>query len=135
LHVAVPELTLPETLRIDVRLDETPPSGDRPLDRLRDVGPALAQCLHPLKEETGAHREVTFVFSFRRDGRLIAPPRLSYSDPPAQSNQQHPFAAAAQEAIVDCAPLPFTARFASAIAGRPFAVRIIDQGNNRKALP
>jgi hypothetical protein len=135
LRVAIPELTLPETLRVNVWLDETPPAGDRPVDRLRDIGPALAQCLRPLKPEPGAHREVTFIFSFRRDGRLIAPPRLSYSNPPPQSDKQRPFAEAAQEAIADCAPLPFTPRFASAIAGRPFAVRIIDPGNNRKALP
>ena len=132
LRPADPSISLPQILRVDVRLGDQEPPGHTPLERLTDVGPALAQCLQnssqtPLSEQ-GQHREVTFLFSFRRDGRLIAPPRLTYSEPPAQSDRQRPFADAARAAIVGCAPFPFTARFASAIAGRPFAVRIIDQG-------
>jgi hypothetical protein len=132
LRPTYPSISLPETLRVEVRLGDQEPPAHRPLERLTDVGPALAQCLQnpsptPLSEQ-GEHREVTFLFSFRRDGSLIAPPRLTYSVPSAQSDSQRPFADAARAAIVGCAPLSFTARFASAIAGRPFAVRIIDQG-------
>jgi hypothetical protein len=133
LRPVYPSISLPETLRVDVRLDEQePPPAHTPLERLTDIGPALAQCLQnpsqtPLSEQ-GQHREVTFLFSFRRNGSLMAPPRLTYSEPSAQSDRQQPFADAARAAIVGCAPLSFTASFASAIAGRPFAVRIIDQG-------
>jgi hypothetical protein len=133
-----PTISLPETLRVDVRLgvDEAP--THTPLERLTDVGPALAQCLQnpnrPQLSQQNQHREVTFLFSFRRDGTLIAPPRLTHSEPPAQADHQRPFADAARAAILACAPFPFTARFASAIAGRPFAVRIIDQGKSIERL-
>jgi hypothetical protein len=132
LRPSYPTLSLPETLRVDVRLRAEDAPGHIPLERLTDVGPALAQCLQnpgqPQLSEQNQHREVTFLFSFRRDGTLISPPRLTHSEPPAQADQPRPFADAARAAIVACAPFPFTARFASAIAGRPFAVRIIDQG-------
>jgi hypothetical protein len=127
-----PAVSLPETLRVDIRLGAEEAPVHTPLERLTDVGPALAQCLQnpnqPALSQPNQHRQVTFLFSFRRDGTLIAPPRLTYSEPPAQADHQRPFADAARAAIVACAPLPFTPRFASAIAGRPFAVRIIDQG-------
>jgi hypothetical protein len=136
LRQAFPDITLPETLQVNVMLGAPEAAVRRPLERLHDVGPAFAQCLQspslPRLSQPGRHREVTFLFSFRRDGSLIAPPRLTYSDPPAQAGNEPPFADAARAAIMGCVPLPFTPRFASAIAGRPFAVRIIDQGNPPK---
>jgi hypothetical protein len=133
-----PTITLPETLRVDVVLGLNARRNHQPLARLVDIGPALAECLQkpaqPELSDQGPRREVTFVFSFRRDGSLIAPPRLTYSNPPEQTTNQRPFADAARAAIIGCAPFPFTPGFAAAIAGRPFAVRIIGRGDaNRKA--
>jgi len=136
LRPADPPISLPETLRVDIWLGEPGTAGHTPMERLTDIGPALAQCLQNNSQapasEQGQHREVTFLFSFRRDGSLIAPPRLTHSDPSARSDRQRPFTDAARAAIVGCAPFPFTSRFASAIAGRPFAVRIIDQGRSNE---
>ena len=70
--------------------------------------------------------EYTIRFGFKRNGEILAPPRVTYSshDAPAEVRDVHRDAVNA--ALARCTPLHFTDGMAGAVAGRPIANRFVD---------
>ena len=123
-----PPLTLPETLRGEVRRpNRAAPSG--PLDALRDIYPAIGACWTPPPGLTKLDRiEITARFNLRRDGSVIGAPRVTYATMGAETRARQFLTEATFEAIRRCTPLRLTKGFGAAIAGRPIAIRFIYQG-------
>jgi len=100
---------------------------DHALDSLGDLFAALRSCwAAPDPGVARAGMEMSVRFSVRRDGTLIAPPRLTYATPAASPKTRDVYRHAIDDALARCAPLALTNGLAGAIAGRPLMVRFVD---------
>jgi hypothetical protein len=71
--------------------------------------------------------EYTIRFAFRRDGEMIAPPRMTYASHDAPAEVRDKYRDAIDAALKRCTPLHFTDAMAGAVAGRPIAIRFVDE--------
>jgi hypothetical protein len=109
-------------------ISENNGAEDRKLDTIRDMFAALRTCWEPpLKDEARHGMEYTIRFAFRRDGEMIAPPRMTYASHDAPSEIRDRYRDAIDAALKRCTPLPFTDAMGSAVAGRPIALRFVDE--------
>jgi hypothetical protein len=92
------------------------------IERIRDVFPAIRACWSPAGQGDG---QLTVRLAFRRDGTIMGAPRVTYSKL-AEPEARRSFGERVFAAIDRCAPLPFSASFGAAVAGRPFTFRFID---------
>jgi hypothetical protein len=112
-------------------------SPDKPLIDRRDEGrlinsikqmfDALGACwVPPPKGKARPGMEYTVVFAFKRDGELIAPPRVTYSTHDVPVEVRDSYRDSVNAALKRCTPMHFTESMAGAIAGKPIALRFID---------
>ena len=97
------------------------------IDTIRALFAALRACWVPPPADQARHgMQYTVRFALKRDGALIAPPRRTYSSHDAPGAVREVYATAADAAIERCTPLHFGEGMGEAIAGRPIAVRFVD---------
>jgi hypothetical protein len=115
----MPLPSLPTTIIGTVRASDR--VGEGAVGRIRDIYPALRACWEP----PGGGGETTVRFAFRRDGRILGESRVTWAAPGPERERER-----LRRSIVDalraCAPLAFSPSFGQAIAGRPVAIRFID---------
>jgi len=100
---------------------------DQALDSIREMFAALRGCwVPPPKDEARRGMEYTIRFSFKRDGEMIAPPRITYASHDAPTEVRDVYRDAIEAALKRCTPLHFSAAMGGAVAGRPIAVRFVD---------
>ena len=128
----------PETLTIDVLFDATDRmskgdpiasvQGVQPeLDTLRAMFDALRTCwIPPARDEARAGMQMSVRFAFRRSGEIIATPRVTYVSPSAPPEARETYLHAINAALERCTPLPFSQGLGGAVAGRPIAIRFVD---------
>jgi hypothetical protein len=88
---------------------------------------ALRGCwVPPPKDEARHGMEYTIGFAFKRDGELIAPPRMTYSSPDVPADVPGIYRDAINAALERCTPLHFSEDMGGAIAGHPVAIRFVD---------
>ena len=109
--------------------DETDQTGhERPLNSIREMYAALRACWTPPPKDEARHgMEYTIRFAFRRDGEITAPPRRTYSSHEAPDEVRDTYRDAIGEALKRCTPLHFSKGMAGAVAGRPIAIRFVDE--------
>jgi hypothetical protein len=113
----------PERASTRDRVDE----ADRKLATLRDMFDALRACwVPPPKEEARAGMQMSVRFAFKRSGEIIATPRVTYTSPDAPPQAREIYHDAITAALARCTPLPFSAGLGGAVAGRPIAIRFVD---------
>jgi len=101
---------------------------DHPLDSIRDMFAALRGCwVPPPKDEARHGMEYTIRLAFKRDGEIVAPPRVTYASHDAPSDVRDTYRDAVNAALERCTPLHFTDGMGGAVAGRPIAIRFVDQ--------
>ncbi len=111
---------------------------DHALDTIRDMFAALRECwVPPPKDEARHGMEYTIRFAFKRDGEVIAPPRMTYVSHDAPAELRMVYRDAIDAALKRCTPLHFSDGMGGAVAGRPIAIRFvddrtIDHTNNRQ---
>ena len=127
----VPEVQYPigQDLRLTIESDRVSQyrMPDHDLNTIGDLFASLRACWQPpdlAAASEGAQMSVRF--SFNRTGSLIAPPRLTYvtKDTPADIRQV--YRDSIDAGLSRCAPLHFTKGLAGAIAGRPIAIRYVE---------
>jgi hypothetical protein len=69
-------------------------------------------------------------FAFKRSGEIIATPRVTYVSPGASPETRETYLHAINAALERCTPLPFTEGLGGAVAGRPIAIRFVDDRDN-----
>jgi hypothetical protein len=124
-----PDFWLSQDLRltIDSRLADTYEMPDHDLDTIRDLFQALRACWRPPGEDVGrAGMQMSVRFSFKRNGDVIAPPRVTYTTPGVSPETRQTYRSAIDAAMQRCAPLALTKGLGGAIAGRPIAIRYVD---------
>ena len=100
---------------------------ERPLDSIREMFAALRACwVPPPKDEARHGMEYTIRFAFRRDGEIVAPPRVTYASHDSPADVRDIYRDAVNAALKRCAPLHFSDGMGSAVAGRPIAIRFVD---------
>ena len=65
-------------------------------------------------------------FSFKRSGEIIAAPRLTYSMAGVSADIRATYLKAINASLDACMPLKFTGGLGGALAGRPIAIRYVD---------
>ncbi|MGD0332469.1 MAG: hypothetical protein ABSA90_04340 [Xanthobacteraceae bacterium] len=100
---------------------------DHALDTIRDMFAALRACwIPPPKDEARHGMEYTIRFAFKRDGEMIAPPRMTYASHDAPADVRNVYRDAVNAALARCTPLHFSEGMGDAVAGRPIAIRFVD---------
>jgi hypothetical protein len=114
--------------------DETDKTAhEKSLDSIREMYAALRACWTPPPKDEARHgMEYTIRFAFRRDGEITAPPRRTYSSHEASDEVRDTYRDAVGAALKRCAPLHFSKGMAGVVAGRPIAIRYVDE---RTQLP
>ena len=142
----IPEIYYPygENLQLTV---ETKPSEeeapryqkpDHDLDNIGDLFAALRSCWSPPPADSAKEgMQMTVRFSFKRSGDLIGPPRMTFATEGAPSEIRDTYLKAINDSITACVPLKFTGSLGGALAGRPIAIRYVDNRdiNEQKATP
>jgi hypothetical protein len=131
----IPEIDYPygENLQLTV---QTVPSDDekakyqRPdhdLDTIGDLFAELRSCWSPPPVEAAQQgMQMTVRFSFKRDGAIIAAPRLTFATVGASADIRDAYLKAINASLDACTPLKFTGSLGGALAGRPIAIRYVD---------
>jgi hypothetical protein len=76
--------------------------------------------------------EMSVRLSFKQNGEPVAAPRMTYSTHDAPDDARKTYRDSIDAALQGCAPLKLTAGLGGAIAGRPIAIRYIE---NRTLQP
>jgi hypothetical protein len=131
----IPEIYYPygENLQLTI---ETVPSRDdavkyqkpdHDLDTIGDLFAALRACWSPPPADS-AHEgmQMSVRFSFKRSGEMIGPPRLTYATVGVPADVRSTYLNAINASLASCVPLKFTGALGGALAGRPIAIRFVD---------
>jgi hypothetical protein len=113
---------------VSQKSDEEAAAGeDQTLDTIRDMFAALRECWVPPPRDEARHgMEYTIRFAFKRDGEMIAPPRMTYASHDAPQEVRTIYRDAIDAALKRCTPLHFSEDMGGAVAGRPIAIRFVD---------
>jgi hypothetical protein len=106
-----------------------PDRGQRPakqLNTIRDVFAAVHACWLPPVDQAYEGMEISVRLSFTRDGGVLGEPRFTYLTRGVTQQVRTAYERAVVAALARCTPLPFTPELGGALAGRPFAIRFID---------
>ncbi len=107
--------------------DGNPAQDEKGLDSIRAMFAALRACwMPPPKDEARHGMEYTVRFALKRDGELVAPPRVTYASHDAPAAVRDVYRDAVNAALARCTPLHFTGGMGEAVAGRPIAIRFVD---------
>jgi hypothetical protein len=94
---------------------------------IREMSAALRGCWVPPPKDAARHgMEYTIRFALKRDGEIIAPPRMTYSSHDAPSEVRDIYRDAIDAALKRCTPLHLSETMGDAVAGRPIAIRFVD---------
>ena len=106
---------------------DTDKAADKALDSIQAMFAALRACwVPPPKDEARHGMEYTVRFAFKRDGEIVAPPRVTYASHDAAAAVRDVYRDAVNAALARCTPLHFSNGMAGAVAGRPIAIRFVD---------
>ena len=131
----VTEIPFPFGETLQVTVESVPSEADRTkyqkpdhdLDTIGDLLAELRFCWSPPPAATARQgMQISIRFSLNRSGSLIGPPRLTYATPGAPTDTRTAYLDAANASLHACLPLKFTDGFAGALAGRPIAIRYVD---------
>jgi hypothetical protein len=131
----IPEIDYPYGQNLQLTIQSVPPQGDaakyqkpgHDLDSIGDLFAALRSCWSP--PEASSAREgmqMSVRFSFKRTGEIIGTPRLTFATAGIPADVRGTYLKAINASLAGCAPLKFTGNLGGAIAGRPIAIRYVD---------
>jgi hypothetical protein len=113
---------------------ETPTADEQPLDSISAMYAALRACwVPPPKDEARHGMQYTIRFAFKRDGDIVAPPRVTFASHDAPADVRDVYRDAVNAALKRCTPLHFSDGMGGAVAGRPIAIRFVDNRTIDKA--
>src|SRR6202035_1908268 len=114
--------------------NETANDPEHSLDSIREMFAALRACwVPPPKDEARHGMEYTIRFAFKRDGEIVAPPRVTYASHDAPADVRDFYRDAVNAALKRCTPLHFSDGMSGAVAGRPIAIRFVDNRSTGNA--
>jgi hypothetical protein len=142
----IPEIDYPYGENLQLTVETKPTEEDAPkyqkpdhdLDNIGDLFAALRSCWTPPQPDSAKEgMQMTVRFSFKRSGDLIGPPRMTFATAGVPSEVRETYFKAINDSIGACVPLKFTGNLGGALAGRPIAIRYVDNRDidRQKATP
>ena len=142
----IPEIDYPYGENLQLTVETKPTEEDAPkyqkpdhdLDNIGDLFAALRSCWTPPQPDSAKEgMQMTVRFSFKRSGDLIGPPRMTFATAGVPSEVRETYFKAINDSISACVPLKFTGNLGGALAGRPIAIRYVDNRDidKQKATP
>lgn len=131
----IPEIDYPYGENLQLTIETVPPQDqaakyqkpDHDLDTIGDLFAALRSCWSPPPADSAREgMQMSVRFSFRRSGEIIATPRLTYSTAGVSADTRATYLKAINASLDACMPLKFTGGLGGALAGRPIAIRYVD---------
>jgi hypothetical protein len=131
----IPEIDYPYGENLQLTIESVPPDDqaaqykkpDHDLDSIGDLFAALRSCWSPPPADTARQgMQMTVRFSFRRSGEMIGAPRLTFATADAPADTRADYLKAINSSLDACMPLKFTGSLGGALAGRPIAIRYVD---------
>jgi hypothetical protein len=131
----IPEIDYPYGENLQVTIQSVPPDSDaakyrkpdHDLDSIGDLFAALRSCWTPPPTDVARQgMQMSVRFSFKRTGEMIAPPRLTFATHGASADTRATYLKAINSSLDACLPLKFSAGLGGALAGRPIAIRYVD---------
>jgi len=131
----IPEMDYPYGENLQLTIETVPPQDDaakyvkpdHDLDTIGDLFAALRSCWSPPPTETAREgMQMSVRFSFNRSGGMIGAPRLTYATAGAPADTRAAYLKAINASLDACIPLKFSGGLGGALAGRPIAIRYVD---------
>ena len=103
------------------------PDPDHRIDSIGDLFAALRGCWEPPPRDDRHNKiQMSVRFAFKRTGEIIDRPRVTYTSRDADDDTRRAYRDAIDAALARCTPMPFGKGLGGAIAGRPIAIRFVD---------
>jgi hypothetical protein len=142
----IPEIDYPYGENLQLTVESVPSQDDaakyqkpdHDLDNIGDLFAALRSCWTPPQADSAKEgMQMTVRFSFKRSGDMIGPPRVTYATAGVPVDVRTTYLKAIRASLDACAPLKFTGGLGGALAGRPIAIRYVDNRelDKQKATP
>jgi hypothetical protein len=138
----IPEIDYPYGENLQLTIQTVPARDDEAkyqkpdhdLDTIGDLFAELRSCWSPPPPDA-AHEgmQMSVRFSFKRTGEMIGPPRLTFSTRGVPADTREAYLKAINASLDACIPLKFTDGLGGALAGRPIAIRYVDNRELSKA--
>ena len=131
----IPEIEYPYGENLQLTIQTVPSREDaakyqRPdhdLDTIGDLFAALRSCWSPPPADTARQgMQMSVRFSFKRSGEIIGAPRLTFATAGVPAETRATYLKAINASLGGCVPLKFTGGLGGALAGRPIAIRYVD---------
>jgi hypothetical protein len=131
----IPEIDYPYGENLQLTVQTVPPQDDKAqyqkpdhdLDTIGDLFAALRSCWSPPPADSARENmQMTVRFSFNRSGAMIGAPRMTYATAGAPADVRAAYLKAINASLNACAPLKFSDGLGGALAGRPIAIRYVD---------
>jgi len=140
----IPEIDYPYGENLQLTVESAPSQEDAPryrkpdhdLDSIGDLFAALRSCWTPPQADAAKEgMQMTVRFSFKRSGDLIGPPRMTFATAGVPADVRNTYFKAINTSLDACVPFKFSDGLGGAVAGRPIAIRYVDNRNFDKATP
>jgi hypothetical protein len=131
----IPEIDYPYGENLQLTIETVPSQDDaakyiRPdhdLDSIGDLFAQLRSCWSPPPPDAAREgMQMSVRFSFKRSGEIIASPRMTFATAGVPQDTRATYLKAINASLEACAPLKFTDGLGGALAGRPIAIRYVD---------
>jgi hypothetical protein len=131
----IPEIDYPYGENLQLTIETVPPHDDaakyrkpdHDLDTIGDLFAALRACWSPPPADSAREgMQMSVRFSFKRSGEMIGPPRVTYATAGVAGDVRDTYLKAINASLDACLPLKFTGGLGGALAGRPIAIRYVD---------
>ena len=131
----IPEIDHPYGENLQLTIESAPSredaakyqKPDHDLDTIGDLFAELRSCWSPPPPDAArAGMQMSVRFSFRRSGEIIGAPRLTFATAGASADIRASYLKAINASLDACVPLKFTGGLGGALAGRPIAIRYVD---------
>jgi hypothetical protein len=137
----IPEIYYPIDENLQLTIQTVPSRDDaakyqKPIHDLATIGDLFAtlrSCWSPPPPDAARQgMQMTVRFSFKRSGEIIAAPRVTYATAGVPADVRDTYFKAINASLDGCVPLKFTGGLGGALAGRPIAIRYVDNRELQK---
>jgi hypothetical protein len=131
----IPEIDYPYGENLQLTIESVPSRDDaakyqkpgHDLDTIGDLFAELRSCWSPPPADAARQgMQMSVRFSFKRSGEMIGAPRMTYATAGVPADVRATYLKAINTSLDSCVPLKFTDGLGGALAGRPIAIRYVD---------
>ena len=137
----IPEIYYPYGENLQLMVHSVPSRDDAPkyqkpdhdLNTIGDLFAELRSCWSPPPAASAREgMQMSVRFSFKRSGEIIGAPRMTFATRGVSADTRAAYLKAINASLNACVPLKFTGDLGGALAGRPIAIRYVDNRDLQK---